>query len=210
MENKKCRRSSKTAEKMCDMFQRQLTHNTQTPAVLSFARTYPRAPWCVLPLPPRLDLAVYVQLPWILQNELRTWAENWTEGVMLRKRSFIAFNFSILWCAFPSLLSPPMLLYAPLFCLSSLSRAVLGVQSVGHLLWRQGQGDTVKKNPEVPPADAQNYLKLFYIPSLVDQVGCLATVPSALSIWASQHHLSFFFLPFRPVHEIHFSPILIY
>ena len=103
-----------------------------------------------------------------------------------------------------------MLLYAPLFCLSSLSRAVLGVQSIGHLLWRQGQGDTVKKNLEVPPADAQNYLKLFYIPSLVDQVGCLATVPSALSIWASQHHLSFFFLPFRPVHEIHFSPILIY
>ena len=77
---------------------------------------------------------------------------------MLEKRSLAVFHFLVLLCASPSLLFPAILC-APLFCFSPLSRAVLRAQEIhGSPVVRTETGSgrqTLEKNREVPPADAE-------------------------------------------------------
>ena len=78
------------------------------------------------------------------------------------------------------LLSPPMHLYASIFCLSSLRRAVLRVQAINRPpVMKTGTGkQIVRKNLEVPLADAQNCLRL--IPATLSEAHPGNTSPTLL------------------------------
>ena len=102
-----------------------------------------------------------------------------------------------------------MHLYASIFCLSSLRRAVLGIQAInGPPVKRTGTGrQIVKKNLEVPLADAQNYLRLILATQAPPFSGGPGWLPSN-NVLCSFHtgfsaSLLLLCASLRPVHEVH-------
>lgn len=209
MENKKCRQSTETAEKRCNMFQRWLIRNTQH--LLS-------CPSHGL-IPVALDMFYHFLQEWVSLSVcnccglcrvknlgIKTELKRWCYG----REIFCFQSLDSSEC----LLSPPMHLYASIFCLSSLRRAVLGVQAInGPPVMRTGTGrQIVKKNLEVPLADAQNYLRLIPATQAPPFSGGPGWLPSnsALCSFHTSFSASLLLLCafLRPVHEVHCTQFL--